>query len=265
MDQFGALEDQVPVAAAAREAVILLAKSAFAAAPHQDMQKLAELAAAQYPQAHIIYAFSEQGRPSFKQALLELAEQSFDQILVLPLVLPMEPSFQLWITKMLRRWQQESDKVWPEIKLGATLDKSPHWAELLKSLLQQTAQSIPLPPLEKPFNEGSLIPAQKYRMLVCEGRACQAAGADAIWCHLRNEQERQKLRIVGDGMMSAQTSCLGPCNLAPVVQVFPDGTWYGGVNEKAIDRIITEHLLGGQPVEDYAYSATGKKQRLRKV
>ncbi|MFK4826113.1 (2Fe-2S) ferredoxin domain-containing protein [Paenochrobactrum sp. BZR 588] len=263
MDQCSVKDNQSPAAPVAQEAVILLAKSAFAAAPHQDMQRLAELAAVQYPQAHIIYAFSEQGRPSFKQALLELSRQNFKQILVLPLVLPMEPSFQLWITKMLRRWQQESDLPWPEIKLGATLDKSPYWAALLKGLLHETAQSVPLPPMEKPFNEGSLIPAQKYRMLVCEGRACQAAGADAIWCHLRNEQERQKLRIVGEGMMSAQTSCLGPCNLAPVVQVFPDGTWYGGVTEQAIDRIISEHLLQGLPVNDFAYSATGKKQRLR--
>lgn len=62
-----------------------------------------------------------------------------------------------------------------------------------------------------------------------------------------------------------KTTCLGPCNLAPVVQVFPEGTYYGGVTEAAIDRIITEHLLGGMVLEDFAYHPTGRKQRLRSL
>jgi len=98
---------------------------------------------------------------------------------------------------------------------------------------------------------------------VCEGGACNSAGADAIWGHLRNQQERRKLRVTGDGTMTAKSSCLGPCNLAPVLQVFPEGTYYGGITEHAVDRIITEHLLAGHVVEDFAYHPTGRKQRLR--
>lgn len=63
--------------------------------------------------------------------------------------------------------------------------------------------------------------------------------------------------------MTAKSTCLGPCNLAPVLQVFPEGTYYGGVNEDTIDRIIGEHLLGGGIAEDFAYHPTGRRQRLR--
>jgi (2Fe-2S) ferredoxin len=45
--------------------------------------------------------------------------------------------------------------------------------------------------------------------------------------------------------------------------VFPEGTYYGGVTEDAIDRIIGDHLLGGRITEDFAYHPTGRKQRLR--
>ena len=63
--------------------------------------------------------------------------------------------------------------------------------------------------------------------------------------------------------MTAKTSCLGPCGLAPVLQVWPEGTMYGGVDEGAVDRIIDNHLLGGGIVEALAYAPTGAKQRLR--
>jgi (2Fe-2S) ferredoxin len=63
--------------------------------------------------------------------------------------------------------------------------------------------------------------------------------------------------------MTAKATCLGPCALAPVLQVFPEGTYHGGVTEAAIDRIAEEHLLGGRIVEAFAYHPTGRKQRLR--
>ena len=69
--------------------------------------------------------------------------------------------------------------------------------------------------------------------------------------------------LAGDGVISARTSCLGPCNLAPVVQVYPEGTYYCGVDEPGLDRIIGEHLLRGEIVENSAYAPREKKQRLR--
>jgi (2Fe-2S) ferredoxin len=32
--------------------------------------------------------------------------------------------------------------------------------------------------------------------------------------------------------------------------IYPEGTWYGNLNEDAIDRIVEEHLEGGTPVAD---------------
>jgi len=48
-----------------------------------------------------------------------------------------------------------------------------------------------------------------------------------------------------------------------VLQVFPEGTYYGGVTEAGVDRIIDDHLLGGRVVADLAYEPTGRKQSLR--
>jgi len=246
------------------DAVLLVAKSAFAAAPHQDMQRLATLAGQLRGARTVRVAFTEQGTPSLREALGALIDEGVGNLLLVPLMLPLEPSFQNWLTKTLKRWRAADPRPWPSLSITASPTASTLMARLLEDLAG-TAQALDLSSSVRPAGEGSLVPAQKRRVLVCQGAPCNSAGADAIWGHLRNQQERQKLRVTGDGTMTAKSTCLGPCNLAPVMQVFPEGTYYGGVTEEAVDRIVAEHLLGGCVVEDFAYHPTGRKQRLRNL
>lgn len=248
----------------APDAVLLVAKSAFAAAPHQDMQRLALQAGRLCGAQTIRIAFTEQGTPSFREALFELIDEDVGHILIIPLMLPLEPSFHNWMTKTLKRWRAGDVRQWPSLSVTAGPSSSSLMARLLEDLAE-TAQPLDLAEPIRSLGEGSLVPAQKRRVLVCQGSPCNSAGADVIWGHLRNQQERQKLRVAGEGTMTAKSTCLGPCNLAPVLQVFPEGTYYGGVTEEAVDRIVAEHLLGGRVVDDFAYHATDRKQRLRNL
>lgn len=242
---------------------LLVARSAFAAAPHREMAELAARAAALPGIGRAEFAFVEQGTPSLLERLVALKDEGVGEIVLLPLMLPVEPGFRAWLTRTLRRWQGEIAGPWPRLSIAAGPAASPRLDGLLQSLLtEMDIEEVPAP--EAPIKvEGSLVPAQKRRVLVCAGRACLMAGAEAIWGHLRNCQERRKLRVTGDGVMTAKTTCLGPCSLAPVVQVFPEATWYGGVSETDIDRIVEEHLVAGTPVAELAYHPTGRKQRLR--
>lgn len=63
--------------------------------------------------------------------------------------------------------------------------------------------------------------------------------------------------------MSCKSSCLGPCNLAPRNPALSGRHLLWRVTKAAIDRIVSEHLLGGRVVEDFAYQPTGHKQTLR--
>lgn len=256
-----------------RRAILLIAKSAFAASPHLEMQRLAEKMAEHIALSHpgdiVQFAFTEQGTPSLREGLFSLLEQKLDYITILPLVLPVEPSFRNWLVKSLKRWRASATQPWPEISITGDIASASQMLPLMSELLEQAqAQALETTPGKAVVQEGSLVPAQKYRVLVCSGGACNSAGADTIWNHLRNQQERLKLRVTGAGTMTAKSTCLGPCNLAPVLQVFPDGTYYGGVTEQAVDDIISGHLLGSPElgnhvVETHAYHPTGRKQRLR--
>jgi (2Fe-2S) ferredoxin len=42
--------------------------------------------------------------------------------------------------------------------------------------------------------------------------------------------------------------CLEACMVGPVMVVYPEGVWYGGVTETDVPAIM-DHLEGGEPVE----------------
>lgn len=245
-----------------RPAILLLAKSAFAAPPHREMERLARGLARTNGVVSVRACFSEQGQPSLRDALIALWDEHPAEIRILPLVLPMEPSFLAWTRRCVARWQAEAPGRTAPVSIAPDIASAPGFLEVLTVLA--LGESRPLGPSKAPPRpESSLVPPQRRRVLVCEGGTCNAAGATAIWAHLRNLQVRRDLRTAGAGTMTAKSTCLGPCALAPVAQVFPEGTYYGGVTEQVIERIVEEHLLGGRIVADYAYPATGRKQRLR--
>ena len=245
-------------------AALLLAKSSVTNAAVNEMQALVAKLSALNLVDHTTFAFSEQGLPSLRETLQSLADQGFEDVVVLPWVLPMEPGFQVWVSKSVQRWRAvQPARSWPMVRIACTLAAADSVASILGEMTQSAIDAAPIAQPESLTTDGSVVPPQKRRVVVCQGGPCNNAGAAVIWGHLRNEQKRLDLRTTGDGVMSAKATCLGPCNLAPVLQVFPEGTYYGGVDEAGIDQIINEHLLGGRVVSELAYAPLPGKQHLR--
>ncbi len=48
-----------------------------------------------------------------------------------------------------------------------------------------------------------------------------------------------------------RTGCLNRCQLGPVMLVEPGHYMYVGLNKEKIDKIIEEHIIRGNPVEEY--------------
>ena len=48
-----------------------------------------------------------------------------------------------------------------------------------------------------------------------------------------------------------RTSCLGRCQMGPVMIVEPGHVMYVSLNKEKVTRIVDEHIIGGKIVEEY--------------
>ncbi len=91
-------------------------------------------------------------------------------------------------------------------------------------------------------------------ILVCTGGYCSESRAGrALYSRLAALLQREGLLFGPTRVKRSETPCLGVCAGGPVVAVYPEGIWYGGVTLALLERIVVEHLRDGHVINEAVF------------
>lgn len=199
---------------------------------------------AEVPSAGV--AFLQLGDPALGRVLTRLADEGAARVELVGVALGTLAPGVSWLRRVAAHWWRARAGHRPELTVATRLLDRLEAAALADVRRAARPLTGTEPGLESPAWEA--VGRHRRQLLLCRGPRCTALGSDAT-----AEAVVLALAEAGctdDDVLVTHTSCLLPCNQAPVVVLHPDDAWWGAVTPDVGRRLVRERLLDRVPGAD---------------
>jgi (2Fe-2S) ferredoxin/uncharacterized damage-inducible protein DinB len=183
--------------------------------------------------------------PTTTAGLVQALDDIYDEI-----VGALHTKDDAWLDEMTDYHGTMKEKRWI---LGHVIDHEIHHRGQMTVLLRLKDASVPQV-YGPTADECSEVRRFRHHLFVCTGPRCTVNGqSEALFKLMARRLKDHGLDKGAEAVRQTRCNCFLVCSGGPVVVVYPDNVWYRKVTPELLDRIITEHLKDGTPVQEHVY------------
>jgi (2Fe-2S) ferredoxin len=97
---------------------------------------------------------------------------------------------------------------------------------------------------------------ERHVFVCTRGEWCPSIDGDGIGVHAALKEAVAEAGLK-DRVRINHAGCFSQCGNGPMAVVYPDDVWYAALTPKDAAQIVSEHLVGGRPVERLRYRPQG--------